>query len=332
MKLYGGSGKFSSGQNKKKMSLKIRIMIAITLIISAAMLVSAAVAINNIKPPDTVEAGRTSDGVESIDVTEAARKGNIFTVLVVGTDKVSQSTDTIMLAAFDTEKGSVNLLSIPRDTIIKTNRANKKINAVYASNDNDMSALCEEVYGVTGIYPDRYVLVSLEGFERLVDAVGGITVDVPINMQYYDPAQDLKIDIKKGVQTLDGKDAVGFMRFRKTYVEGDIGRIKMQHVLIDALADKMLTPQTLTKISELADIIKENVETDLSIGNIIWLGKHLLFIDKESSLTSHLLPGYAEYYEGLSYYFPSESEALSLINEFYNPYAAPIEKLDLFKK
>ena len=92
----------------------------------------------------------------------------------------------------------------------------------------------------------------------------------------------------------------------------------------------MLKPTTFAKIPELADIFLENVDTDLTLGNMIWLGRNVLAMNLEESVNMHTLPGYAKYYENLSYYFPDEEEVLELVNEHYNPYETPIEELNLF--
>lgn len=311
---------------------KTKLIISIALIVAAVIMIVAAVAINNIKPPDTSDARDghiiRDEKVSSIGID---RKEDFFTVLIVGIDAASNSTDTIMLAAFDNNLKKMSILSIPRDTITNSNRANKKINAVYVLGGKDIRALCKEVEGVTGIYPDRYALVSVEGFVDMIDAIGGVEVDVPIDMVYNDPTQDLTISIKKGLQTLNGYDAMGFMRYRATYAEGDIGRIKMQHTFVDALIKKMLTPATFAKIPSLAEIINDNVETDLSLGNEIWLGKQLLTMNLEQDVVITMLPGYANYYENLSYYFPDEAAILEIVNEHFNPYTTPIEELDIFE-
>ncbi len=341
MKLYGGRRPERRKREKKATVAKKKIIISVLLIITALIMTATAVAINHIKPPEIgLTAGNEPSGTgnkdassdDEISIGDAERKSDFFTMLVVGTDAASMSTDTIILASFDIAANKLNMMSIPRDTIVNTRRTNKKINCAYSAAGGDIFALYDEVESVTGIRPDKYVIVSVDGFVKLIDAVGGITVDVPIDMRYNDPTQNLVIDIDKGVQTLDGYDAMGFMRYRKTYAEGDIGRIKMQHTFISAAVRKLLTPATFVKIPELAEIFSENVETDLSVGNVIWLGKKLLSVNTESDVKTHTLPGYAEYYNHLSYYFPNEAEVLSVINEFYNPYTTPIQKLDLFRK
>ncbi len=312
-----------------KLGDKGKYIIAIILVVAAVLMVIAAVAKDWISPPEVIDEKPQDDVVSAMD---ASRRENFFTVLVVGIDAASNSTDTIMLAAFDIENKKMNIMSIPRDTITNTARKVKKINAAYVSHQKDITALMDEVESVTGVYPDKYALVTVDSFAEIIDEIGGVEFDVPFNMIYSDPTQDLEINIKKGYQTLYGHDAMGLMRYRKTYAEGDIGRIKMQQAFVNAVMDKMMQPSTIPKIPEIAEIILDNVETDLTLGNEIWIGKELVTLNREEDIFMTTLPGAAGSYDSLSYYFPNEEEVLSIVNEKFNPYTYPIEKLDLFKR
>ncbi len=318
--------------NKRKLK-KSKYMFAAVLFVLAIIMLSASLVINNVRPPDTEEEiVRDERTDEAVAAMGRDHRENFFTMLVVGIDAASNSTDTIMLVSLDIDNSKMGIMSIPRDTITNTARSNKKINSTYIANHKDIYALYSDIEDITGIIPDKYALVTVDGFVELIDEIGGVEVDVPIDMIYEDPTQDLKINIKKGYQKLDGYDAMGFMRYRKTYAEGDIGRIKVQHTFIEALIKKMLKPSTFVKIPEIAKIISRNVETDLTLGNQIWIGKKMLSMNLEEDVKMLTLPGYAEYYEGLSYYFPSESEILSVVNESFNPYTTEISRLNLIKK
>ena len=319
---------------KKSISNRAKYTISIILIIAAILMVVAAMMIDNIRPPEVEISPVIGSAIrdEKVSSLGVSRRDGVFTMLIVGTDAASRSTDTIMLASFDTEQKKMNVLSIPRDTIVNVRRATKKINAAYAMSDGDIFALYDEVESVTGIRPDKHVLVTVDAFVEFIDAIGGVEVDVPIDMHYSDPTQNLKIDIDKGLQVLDGYDSMGFMRYRATYADGDLGRIKMQHMFIESVIKKMLTPTTFARIPELAEIVTDNLETDLTLGNGIWLGKQMLTMNLEEDINILTLPGYASYYDGLSYYFPQEEDVLTMINEYFNPYVEPIEELDLFRK
>lgn len=320
----------------KKISNRGKIIITSFLVLLAAVTVVMALVVNSVRAPraEAEESVRGNGDViadSEITTDDLSHRDGVFTMLIVGEDAASRSTDTIMLALFDTVGKKLNIMSIPRDTIVNVKRKVKKINGSYAAHGGDVYALYDEVESITGIRPDKYVLVTVDGFVELIDAIGGVEVDVPIDMVYSDPAQDLTINIKKGLQTLNGYDAMGFMRYRKTYVDGDLGRIKAQHKFIDSIIKKMVKPSTFARVPEIARIISENVDTDLTLGNEIWLGKQMLSMNLESDVHIDTLPGYADYYDRLSYYFPKEDEVLELVNERYNPYTESIEKLNLFK-
>ena len=117
---------------------------------------------------------------------------------------------------------------------------------------------------------NRYVLFDIAGVERIIDEIGGVYIDIPRNMNYEDPTQDLYIHLKKGYQHLDGKQAVNLARFRN-YPEGDIDRIAMQQKLLIELAKQALKPENVLKIPELVAIVKDNVQTDIDMSEMLWL-------------------------------------------------------------
>ena len=135
------------------------------------------------------------------------------TILIAGLHPEGLLTDFIMVASYDPETGRANMMSIPRDTKI-TGSVDGKINSVYA-HKRDINDLIKKVKGLTGIEIDNYVIIKTDIIGKAVDAVGGVTVDVPINMNYDDNAQNLHIHIRKGTQTLTKENAEGFVRFRK---------------------------------------------------------------------------------------------------------------------
>lgn len=357
MRLFGGKKKSSpqkeaaegSGEKKRlldRLSRKKKIIIASCMVVVAIALTVTALATRYVRPPEPVSDPEPvandaqtepveNDVVElatdEIEIEDKTHKKDFFTVLIAGTDNEGWNTDTIMLAAFDIATRKLNVLSIPRDTLVNVKRSNKKINAAYSvgGKSGNVEELMQEIKSVTGIRPDKYVVVTLKGFIEMIDAIGGVTIDVPIDMIYSDPAQDLTINIKKGLQTLNGYDSMGFMRYRHTYVEGDIGRIKVQQTFVKALVDKMLQPATLSKLPQLADIIGRNVKTDLTTGNIIWLGKEALNMNPDEDIETFLLPGEGGYYKRVSYYFLYENATLELINEHFNPYVTPIKNVNI---
>ena len=308
--------------NWKKIGI-ISLMVIIILVASAAVMT-----FTNVKPPaviDNIISGNSDE--------QNSRADGIYSVLVVGTDKVGLNTDTILVASLDSINNRASVMSIPRDTMSNVNRNVKKINAAYSigakNGKGNVEKLKDEVSDLMGFEVDNYVVVNLKAFEELIDEIGGVTIDVPRNMNYDDPYQNLHIHIDKGLQTLNGEQAIGFVRYRSGYAEGDIGRVKAQQLFIEALVNQVATPATVTKMPKLIDIVLENMDTDLSNGELIWFGKEVLEIDMENDFNMFILPGEPQYVGGVSYYLPYEAGILEVVNEYFNPNEKPITNLNV---
>ena len=247
------------------------------------------------------------------------RKGGFYTILVSGSDDGNGNSDTNILVAVDTVNGYVYGVSIPRDSKAVWDGKSHKINAAFGK--GGMTKLAEVVSDQLGIPVDYTVSVDLTGFEALVEAIGGVNFDVPINMDYDDPIQNLSIHFKKGVQYLNGADAMRVVRFRHNndgtgYGSEDLGRMQTQQKFLKAVAKKMLTASNiLTKIDDYAKIFNQYVDTDLSVGNLAWLGTEVLKmgVDKIDFST---LPN--EWRSPYIYLIPDET--LTLVNTYLNPY------------
>ncbi len=249
-------------------------------------------------------------------------KDDFFTAIVAGTDKDGTRTDTILVVALDTKKNTLSVLSIPRDT--RSYMDNGKYHKINAAHNKGIEQMQKEISNTIGFIPDKYVVINYDAFEQLIDAIGGVEIDVEQDMTYRDPDQDLVIDIKAGLQTLDGENALKYMRFRSGYADADLGRIKAQQKMFSAVAKSMFKPSTLLKIPELATILSENVETDLEFSEIIWLGTKLITLDGENIRTD-MLPGNAKGAD----YVGNEEEIIALVNEVYNPYVTPVKEVNI---
>ena len=315
--------------SKKSSGRKKGCLIALIVMLILAILAVGVVvmAFMHIKPP-TIESI-----IHGTEQQEEHRTDGVYSVLVVGTDKVGLNTDTILVASLDSVNKRASVMSIPRDTMSDVTRNVKKINAAYSigakEGKGNVEKLKDEVSDLMGFEVDNYVVVNLTAFEELIDAIGGVTIDVPRNMNYDDPYQDLHIHIDKGLQTLNGEQAIGFVRYRSGYVEGDIGRVKAQQLFIEALVNQVATPATVTKMPKLIDIVLENMDTDLTNGELIWFGKEVLEIDMTTNFNMFVLPGEPQYVGGVSYYLPNESEILAIVNEYFNPQEEPITSLNV---
>ncbi|MBS7316005.1 MAG: LCP family protein [Clostridiaceae bacterium] len=265
-----------------------------------------------------------AEQAQEIDLTGVAQRDGVFTVLVVGTDVSGQLTDTIVVATFDTNQKSVAILNIPRDTISRAaNGETHKINSAYGR--GGMDRLITEVKNLVGYEVNRYVIVNFSAFTRIVDAIGGIEVDVPEDM--YKNTGDMLIDLKAGRQLLDGEHALMLMRYRG-YANADIDRIGVQQQVYKAVIEQLATPATILKLPSLTSIIAQNVQTDMTVGELIWIGTNYVTMNTDDVVTN-TIPHTASYINNISYVLPSESEILELVNEYYNPYTEKITRLNL---
>lgn len=259
------------------------------------------------------------------------RKDGWYTFLLVGTDQDDGNTDTIMVVSYDTKEQDINIMSIPRDTMINEKWDIKKINSVYSRTGNSIDSLASRIQKLIGFKPDFYVKVELEMFVELVDLVDGVEFDVPQDMNYDDPYQDLHIHLKKGVQTLNGKDAMGLVRFRR-YNEGDIKRVEIQQNFIKALIKECLSIQHWGKMKAYIDLAMKNVETDLDSGSVVWFAANVLGLNGTPALNMNdvatcTLPG--DYWgsawsrdtnQEQSYVTIYPRQVVDLVNEKFNPY------------
>lgn len=231
-------------------------------------------------------------------------------ILCMGLDKDRTRADVIMLVSADPKLGTINLLSIPRDTRVQVGGKYIKINACMGY-DRRETLMIEKVKEITGLPVHYYAECDFQGFRDVIDILGGVDFDVPQNMDYEDPAQGLSIHLKKGMQHLDGKGAEGVVRYRHSYAMGDYDRIKVQQDFIKALFEQKLKPQYITKAPELIREISESVTTNLTVADAI---KYAGMLKKftEDSLHTYSLPGESKTISGISYflYDPEETDAL----------------------
>lgn len=263
------------------------------------------------------------------------RKDGFYNILVCGVDDGNGGSDTMIVVSIDSEKSAVHCISVPRDTLIDVDWKVKKINNSY--NKGGISLVAEKLSELMGVPIDYTVKVDLQGFIELVDAIGGVDFDVPLNMDYDDPYQDLHIHVKKGMQHLDGKTAMGVVRFRHNndgsgYGTEDIGRIGTQQAFLKAVAKKMIATISPDDFGTYAKLFKQYVETSLSVNNLLWCGQQALSAGMDN-IHFHTLPGDGTgYYKGGSYYILYDDQVLSLVNDYFNPFteARTLEDLNVF--
>ena len=266
----------------------------------------------------------------SVPLDETRKKG-CYTFLVAARDVASGCTDVIIVGRFDTENHTINMVSIPRDTM--TNRGDLKINTAYAGNlasgGNGIDGLKREVQKILGFEIDSYAIVDVEAVEKLIDAIGGVYFDVPMDMNYSDVSQNLEIHIKKGYQKLSGSDAVKVLRFRKGYANGDLGRIDVQHDFIKALAEQVLDIGNIPNLGAAIEIYQEHVQSNLTPGMILFYAKHFLEMDLGDIQFVNMPQHMGGLVNNQSYIFIAPARWVQVINEYLNPYKADIAQWHL---
>ncbi len=287
-----------------------------------------------VKPEDP-EVTPTEEPVET-PPPERMRRENVYTIMLVGRDQGLGNTDTIMVGVFDVDAGTVNVVSIPRDTCANVESdpnktETKKISGVYSRADFD--GLRDAVSDMVGFPIDCYVSVSVNGFVQLVNTIGGVTFNVPHYMNYDDPTQNLHIHFSPGEQYLDGYDAIKVVRWRQNNDGtnyGDIDRINTQQEFLKTVFKKCLSLENLvTNLDDYIKIFQEYVKTDLSTGNMTWFAKEILKLKTEDIHFYTMPSNYNDSIGGFSYGTVLVDEWLAMLNETFNPYDQPIELEDV---
>ena len=247
-------------------------------------------------------------------------------IVVMGMDGEGLRSDVLMVAFLNGESGKINLLSVPRDTRVPIDGKYHKINSAYALGKEEQTI--DTLENLLDIKIDNYVKFSFETFRNVIDALGGVDFDVPQDMFYEDPYQDLYIDLKKGMQHLDGAKAEQFVRYRSGYVTGDIGRGNAQKLFISAFIKSLTTSLAnadASMITTLAGNVINYVKTDMSVADIVYFGKSFLGIGKGDgvkleNISLMTMPGNATMYDGASVFVMNKAYVAQLINEYYNIY------------
>ena len=254
-------------------------------------------------------------------------------ILGVSTDLDSELTDTIMVASYNPNTQKANLLSIPRDTFTGKYKskatASQKINCLYNISRDPQKTL-DAVNEITGLDIKYYVLVRTEALIKLVDAIGGVEFDVPIDMYYTDKTQDLVIDLKAGTQIINGEKAEQLLRFRHNnngtsypseYGDNDIGRMKTQRDFIMATLKQTLKPGNIFKIGQILEIANENVETNLQLSYIKDYVPYAVEFNTENMETA-TLPGTTpdlKETNNISVFIVDKEKTKSLIQSMFYP-------------
>ena len=248
----------------------------------------------------------TEKPVEKKQSEELLTAKDKATIMIMGVDERDDDvgrSDTLMIASIDPKTNQASLLSVPRDTRVKIKgHGFDKVNAAYAYGKEKLSQ--DTVENLLGVSVDHYVIINTKSFKKIIDAVGGIDIDVPKRMHYEDPWDDdggLIIDFHPGMQHMDGAKAVTYVRYRDE--EGDLGRIRRQQDFVRAFMEKLVSPSIIPKLPTVIKEVMGSLETDLSFRQLLeFVGT--LKESKNNGLKTDMVPGKPLYIDGVSYWIP----------------------------
>lgn len=264
-----------------------------------------------------------SDAIQTISNGRERKSKYCYNILLYGVDNDAGGSDTNMLMRFDAVNKTVDVVSLPRDTLMSNGH---KLNSSY--NNGGTEKLRSNIEDMLGVPVDFYVSVDLKGFIALIDQIGGVEFDVPCDMDYDDPYQDLHIHFKAGLQKLNGQQAMEVVRFRhnndNTGYGGrqDLGRIGTQQAFLKTVAQKLMK---LENVPAMAETFLKYVKTDLTLGNLMWLANQALSMGGTDAISFATLPGDGSgWYKGMSVYALDPEQVLEMTNSMLNPYATDI--------
>ena len=248
-------------------------------------------------------------------------------VLVIG--KSQGMTDTMIVCSYDPKTQEAAMLSIPRDTFIGDSRYSAsvydKINSVYSSNNEDPQKVLDEINEITGLNIKNWALIDTKALVELVNEIGGVEFNVPIDMKYDDYSQELHVDLKEGWQTLNGDQVEQLVRFRHNsngssysyeYGNEDFGRMRTQREVIKAIAKQTIQLKNVTEIGKILDITKKYVKTNMEFDSLKDYIPYAINMNTDNIIAERL-PGESDYINGISFFLHDEEETETIINEMF---------------
>jgi len=301
--------------------------LALTSILLVFLFATGVIMLNYLKTYSADEASSSLDdelrGQDNNILKPFVPDNDPFNIIVLIGDKSEANTDTMMLVNYNPATSEMNVMSIPRDTKIVLDTGNAvKINSLYAKRGGS-NLLMNHLSKIVGIEVKNYVYLNIETFRKIIDLLGGVWIEVPIDLDYDDPLQDLHIHIKKGKHLMDGKMAEGYLRFRhpnngyteemlKYYDGSDLKRIEAQQNFIKELIKQKVNIIYLPKLNEIIDTVFDNLETNVSLSQVFKLVKTVKDFSLEK-VNFYTLPGSSM--DHSPYYYLYDEEAIKKLVE-----------------
>ena len=303
---------------KKKRHIIRKIFIILLLLVAIAGLIFA----KKVKDLDgnwiAVLLGHNKETLENLETLE---------LLILG--ESTGSSDTIIVCSYNPRTQKASMLSIPRDTFTGSNassaRPSHKINSLYSIGETPEKTL-EAVNEITGLNIEKYVLVDTKALVELVDLIGGIEFNVPIDMKYDDYSQDLHIDLKEGLQKLNGEKVEQVVRFRHNndgstypyeYGIEDYGRMRTQRDVIKTIAKQTIQFKNVKEIGNILDLVEKYVKTNIKFSELKDYIPYAVNINMDTIQTEQL-PGESKILNGIWFFLNDEEETEQIVNTLFS--------------
>ena len=301
-------------------------------------------AVSQPEPPAAV-GGDTSAPEDPADPNALVRRDLVWNFVLLGKDVDSSNTDTIILVSFDAAQGKIGMISIPRDTAVNRTWTTATAKLNYAYHNGGPDVLMEEIQNTFGIPVDFYIHVDLKGFIALVDELEGVDIEIPLDMNFDDPVQNLHIHFDAGYQHLDGQETMEAVRYRHDNDDSpnywanqwytDVQRGEFQREVLITLAQKVVSWNSIPKVTSFLDIFNSYVETNLGLDDMLYFAEEALKLDlstaiEQGSLTGRgdgVIQGY-KWGSTTNYVYQAE-DILPTLNALVNPYTRDLTADDL---
>jgi len=276
--------------------------------------------------------GGETTQLEALDAIPQGEVG-VVNILLLGVDAGGMRSDTIMIMSLNGYTNEVNVLSVPRDTRIPVGSGHQKVNAAIGIGAQEVRKgnyeeaedyAVRKIKDLTGLPIHYFVTIDFDGFKDMIDVVGGVDFEIPFHMKYDDPVQNLHIDLKPGMQHLDGEAAHDFVRFRQGnpghlgYATGDLGRIEAQQAFLKALVEQKVQPEYIADATEIFAVVSKYIKTNYAVKDLLRHVGTVAKLDAEN-VKMHQLPGAPKMISGISYYIADTAATQELVSTVFDP-------------
>ena len=313
--------KTGAGAKKRwKVSEKVILIVAILLLLLGGIAIAGRTLMSTRLLGDaTLPGGQLSTEIQ----TPSELQGRLLNLLVVGVSddpnerESTRLTDTIMVVSVNIEDQKVNILQIPRDTYVGNETSTHKINAIYSQNPDNwdyagLDGLSRMIYDQFQVTIDHYVTIQMDGFRDMINAIGGVTMDVPVDMELNGTY------VEAGTQTLDGDQAIAVVRTRNVYANADIGRLQTQKIFMSALLEKVMS-LSVDQMLSLIPTLLNYVTTDLTVEDCVSL-YYLVRGMNSDDITAVTCPGEGVTVSGQSCWGLYHERTAIILNELFRPF------------